>query len=1022
MPDVQILVAGEDVTGDVVFATAEFMSFVNGKPGEAYMRVRDLTSTRSFVAGSDWLVLVDGEAAWRGFVTSILRVYIAPALNVAEQGLQRFIDLRGADLNLLFERRVVANQSDPTIVAGTQFPPGTDDTVAITELLDDWLDLSSDDLDTTSGVNHVGDLDPEQDTRAWSGGWYWGNAMSSIAMIPAAIYYLRPEAGSPKGTLCYVDVDEPDAPFGLSDVPNGTTTKGYREMEIVRDGTSLANDVYAWGMGYGKQDPVFKHEVASVSQAAHGIWQSSVIAAGVYKQGTIDRIADSIVNGSPSSKRGAKADRPYVRLVTYDPGLLAGHVVNFTSEVWGFTDAIPVRQMRISFEAPNDPRYEVILSHEIDAPWSFIDQFWPQFNLPPTSGGSPGQTTTTVVPCDDNCGVADGFHRTVTTGWGNADSGETWTVYGDYIYSGNPDGVRVAAAGSVSFGTAVLEAETDTGGSLVTGDAVASVSGINVDPMSLELRYSVQCDDLAIVTSPPIGSSAFWGGFLVSDGDPGNGLQGATNYIQWSLVANTLGELSWRSRALLNGTSSSGSGAYVDPDTGDPVPATVDTDYEVRVRFVPASTPGFVTIEVKVWNPATMSEPVAWFSAGFDGSGTTMAQILITAVEARLQARPETDPLTRTSIYTFFDAYIACSDGPPVIDCAGGDEFERYEEDGWGSVPGGNEWSCDPSGDETIQAFQVDDIDGVAVIVGVGKQGLSGVDLNGGTATVEIDALESGQDVYVRFSPTVTTNDVPDEQVGWGDDQVFAVTHNILTVTLGSSEPWVQAAIVMTKSGGDEEGDPNIHHCSLIIRDSDLLQGGNADPSLSTLIKNLWYVLHIHFETGNTWAEIVGDPTMITDPIATAHTDLSSQVSIRSTGPYGFVTNDSDPATMPTTTGGGAGFYWMRIDYARWGCTTSGGGADGGDPDCVDGVKTVETLPANWTGFGCEIGTRTSAILYTTSQPFVPNGTLVWRAGIFQRRGDDYTEGADHRTLTFSYAVPPSDEVRICYVGEALQP
>ena len=427
----------------MVFGTANFTSFVNAKPGEAYMRVRDLTSTRSFVAGSR---LAGHDQRRRGLAW--LRDLDPAGLHRAgaERGRAGPAAVHrppGADPeSLLFAERVVHKKSDPAHVAGTQFPADTHDTVAITELLDNWLDITGDHLDTTSGVTHVGSLDPSVKTRAWSGGWNWGNAMDSIAMLPAAIYYIRPELGLTKGTLCYVDVDQPTSPFGLSDVPDGTTTKGYREMEIVLDGTSLVNDFYAWGMGYGSSSPVFSHEEAPTSQANHGLWQQSVIAGGVYKQGTIDRIADSYVNGSPESKRGGKANRPYIRLTTYDPGLLAGHVVDFSSEVWGYSDAIPVRQLTLTFEAPDSPRYDITLSHEIDAPWSFIDKFvikMPTVQVPHTpyppipTIGDPGPTTV----CQ--CGITDGFDRivpevthlsnsgTTTAPIGTSDSGSVWT-------------------------------------------------------------------------------------------------------------------------------------------------------------------------------------------------------------------------------------------------------------------------------------------------------------------------------------------------------------------------------------------------------------------------------------------------------------------------------------------------------------------------------------------------------------------------------------------------------------------
>src|SRR6267154_1974283 len=53
----------------------------------------------------------------------------------------------------------------------------------------------------------------------------------------------------------------------------GGLTVGYREMGITKDGTSLANDVLAWGLGYGSTAPVFHREIDAPSESRHGLWQ-----------------------------------------------------------------------------------------------------------------------------------------------------------------------------------------------------------------------------------------------------------------------------------------------------------------------------------------------------------------------------------------------------------------------------------------------------------------------------------------------------------------------------------------------------------------------------------------------------------------------------------------------------------------------------------------------------------------------------------------------------------------------------
>lgn len=434
---VEILVGGVDQYPVVHFPTLRFVSKVNGVAGEALIRIRDEDANKTFTPGQPVILRVDGENVWRGFVTVVQRPYIADAYNVAQMGPTRFIDLHCVDVNILLSRRIVFNQSDPDDVLAPLYAPGTPDTTAIADLVADWLDLSGDGIDTSSLVENVGDINVDQPARAWSGSYEWGQAMASIASLPAAIFYIDPDLN-----LVYTDVDTPNAPYAMSDVPSPGSV-GYREMEIMQDGGGLANDVLAWGLGYGSQTPVFVRDQDAASQAIHGRWQVGEQRNGVYKQATINRIAQSIIDGSPQSKRGAKNDKVAVTLSTYTPGFLPAQKIDFTSEVWDFTDVIPIREMEVTFEAPQNPKYTLTLSHEIDAQWGFIDQFIPRFGLPginlhpPLPPGFPFPPTDGCPP--SICGITDSWQRltdpvmnsgATTTGQfaGASDAGPLWDV------------------------------------------------------------------------------------------------------------------------------------------------------------------------------------------------------------------------------------------------------------------------------------------------------------------------------------------------------------------------------------------------------------------------------------------------------------------------------------------------------------------------------------------------------------------------------------------------------------------
>lgn len=416
---VEVLIDGVEYQPIVHFPTFRVESLVNGQPGRGHMRIRDDDQVLSFVGGEEVVVRIGGENKWRGFVVQGKRVYIAPALNVFDAGLTRWYDLEMVDINILFTKRIVFRQSDPDNVYGTLFPEGTADTTALANLFANFLDLFGDGLDTSTLIENVADINVDQEARGWSGGYTWVQAMQSLNMLPNGIFYIDPDKN-----VVWTDVDTPNAPFGLSDQPNGTTTRGYREMEILKDGTNLANDVMAWGAGYGSDVPVFVRDQDATSQSEHGLWQRGVLSPGVYKQATINRIAESIIDGSPSSKRGAKNDRLSVGLATYEPGLRVAQKVDFTSEVFDFNDVIPIRKMVITFEAPDNPRYDIVLSHEIDPPWGFVDPFFLNLDLPPPPPPPPPPTNKQKRVCQtsDDC-LFENWDRVLLGSLGTVSSG-----------------------------------------------------------------------------------------------------------------------------------------------------------------------------------------------------------------------------------------------------------------------------------------------------------------------------------------------------------------------------------------------------------------------------------------------------------------------------------------------------------------------------------------------------------------------------------------------------------------------
>lgn len=1115
MADVQILVAGEDLTDRVLFATAMFSSFVNGKPGEAYMRIRDTDQDYSVETGADWLVKVDGEAAWRGFVTQAIRTYIAPAMNVTTPGTQRFVDLRGADLNILLTKRIVSNHADRADVEGTQFPPGTPDTTAITELLDDWLDIGGDDLDTTSGVDHVGDLDPEQKTRAWSGSWTWAQAMDSIAMLPAAIYYIRPEAGSPKGTLVYCDVDVPTAPFGLSDQPNGTTTRGYREMEITEDGSSLANDVMAWGMGYGSQRPVFKRNQVPASIAEHGLWQIGKIVPGVYKQATINRIAESIIDGSPSSQRGTKDDKPSIRLTTYVPGLLAGHVVAFTSAVWDWSDNIPVRQMTVTFESPTKPRYDLVLSHEIDAPWSFIDSFWPQipgipiyeFCPDPPCFPRPGNGGPQFDSCD--CGTTDDFERTVAfAGLGIATCGLPWintsftsdaymsvhdgfadlntygpgtlgsTQVGAYLGPAGPGGIigttRPYADGvhTMTFklrnrgftpsdlryvlnwqsliigGGAIQNIKMETGNcrlrfTTATNDGTLIPDGFFVDgtvytwttfwngtlvetvisdgstsySCTIAASYPVEArlSVVAVLTQqlPFVGSDKHWdildismpeltrcsnAGFDVFDRDVATGWGASTDGHQWTVGAGT-----W--------TTDPGMGISIQTTSGRE--ATVyDTNPDVAWKLPEVA----LTVVFQITNAPTTISDTSWLYTTH--SMQSLVQMAITAgppitglPKSYIQCAGETTFIPpafwvddgvytlvvertggqrRASIsrggttystafgteagpsdyfgvspninsgsqtFVFYSMKFEYPGSPCYHDCDGPpvafDDFERTEASDWGTAT--------PSGLQWTSPVGTLSVDGSAGLMSPPDSASANV--SAGT----VIAGESPASGPFRMDLLIKFDVVP--------------TSNSFMVIVRSSDSVVGRLTFSPRS----DGFSGVYLSTV---------SGSASFAYMAFTAGVWY------RVAWVWAaSTVGLSTVTVwedgDPEPSTPTVTRSSFGIGSPGASLEVAAVTD---APHQTDGWA---IASIDFTV----------------CTPVDPTASAAPQTPTGFGCWDADRVSSTVYSVAGTFTPNSTFVWRKGLLQQRGVDYTENSDNAGITFASPVGANEEITICYLG-----
>lgn len=209
--------------------------------------------------------------------------------------------------------------------------------------------------------------------------------MKTITSQTGALYYIDPDK-----VFRHVDVTTQQSRFGyegVSDAPAGLLI-GYRDLEISSDATRMVNDQLTWGVGQGSANPVFARTTDSASVAEHGLWQQGEIRYDMYCQESVDRRSEAWVYGSPQSLRGGKDDRVMIRATVFEPYFRVSDVVRFESTTFGVDEPLPIRGAEITFPTPFDIQVILSVGHELDAPWSTFE-FWFPLSAwePPEIGG-----------------------------------------------------------------------------------------------------------------------------------------------------------------------------------------------------------------------------------------------------------------------------------------------------------------------------------------------------------------------------------------------------------------------------------------------------------------------------------------------------------------------------------------------------------------------------------------------------------------------------------------------------------
>lgn len=428
---ITIMVDGVDVTDDVRYADAAFISQVNGTPGTCSFAVRDLDHTRGFVVGNEVEVWIDGVLQWAGFVRRVRRQYSADVVDTTDpEATARWFLLEGADVNILLANRIVYYKPDPD--RAELRPPASlrdatrpgmwreDAPVAdvvryvlthYTDLLDDGVELS--------GITINGTLNPDNPVTL-TGATTVTDFLRLANRLIGGIFYLTPDR-----RFIYRDVDVPTTNFVLTDAPDDQDDVGPRDYSFVSDAAKMANDALVWGTAPGVATVAFAREQDPASQTEHGRWQVGEYNTTMYKQTSVETRANALVFGNLQSRKGANVDRLSCEATVFAPVFFLGDIAWCESEVFTaaanqsepFDDTtavlralLPVRRMGLTFPTKTSVRVNLLLTQDLDEPWSIYEFVFPRITIP--TPDPPELPELEGGECDETvCGVTDTWSR-----------------------------------------------------------------------------------------------------------------------------------------------------------------------------------------------------------------------------------------------------------------------------------------------------------------------------------------------------------------------------------------------------------------------------------------------------------------------------------------------------------------------------------------------------------------------------------------------------------------------------------
>jgi hypothetical protein len=313
---VEITFDGVDITNKVLWPSARFESQIYAAAGTFEFTVKDVGHTELFTTGKIVELTIDGTLMMGGYALQIQRTYPFPAMDTtAPTTVPRYWTVRGADFNILFDKRVLHRSANYT----SQIPDFTGDKMdgfLIRKMCTDYLNIPGS-FDTSTEVDDI--RPPFRGTPDASkvGSWNqqgdtWRQQMEAFTQFTGAIWYLSADR-----YLHHHAIEDTEMRWGFSDDPNdGSVTAspqsfqgatiGPREIVATEDGSGMVNDALIWGGSYLADGGgvVFKRETNATSISDHSRWQyaeTHLGEKGYMLQEGVNVRADVIVNGSPGA-------------------------------------------------------------------------------------------------------------------------------------------------------------------------------------------------------------------------------------------------------------------------------------------------------------------------------------------------------------------------------------------------------------------------------------------------------------------------------------------------------------------------------------------------------------------------------------------------------------------------------------------------------------------------------------------------------------------------------------------------